>query len=54
MKLFEVIGFPKTCPSETFSVGTYQTIERAEEVKAKSYTEYSRCEFEIETKWMEE
>jgi hypothetical protein len=54
MIMYEVIGYPNSCPSETFDVGLYKTRERAEQELAKSYEDYSKCSFEIEEKWVEE
>jgi hypothetical protein len=54
MIMYEVIGYPNSCPSETFDVGLYKTRERAEQEMAKSYEDYSKCSFEIEEKWVEE
>ncbi len=54
MIMYEVTGYPVTCPSERFDIGTYKTRERAEEVMAMSYEDYSNCEFEIEEKWIED
>jgi hypothetical protein len=52
MILFEVTGYPNTCPSERFDVGLYKTREKAESVVEMSYQDYSNCEFEIEEKWV--
>ena len=54
MILYEVTGYPRSCPSETFSVGIYKTRERALAAMTEAYEDYSRCEFEIEGKWSEE
>lgn len=54
MIVYEVTGYPTKCPSEKFDVGVYKTLDRAEKVMARSYEDYSNCQFEIEEKWVEE
>jgi hypothetical protein len=52
MILYEVTGYPKSCPSETFSEGIYKTREKAELAIEQAYKDYSSCEFEIEEKYL--
>ena len=52
--MYEVTGWPVTCPSEKFSEGLYTTRELAEKAVAQAYIDYSKCEFEIEEKWVRE
>lgn len=52
--MYEVTGYPNTCPSEKFDIGIYKTYERAEQVRDMSYQDYTNCEFEIEEKRVEE
>jgi hypothetical protein len=54
MIMYEVTGYPRSCPSEKFDIGIYKTLERAERVMASCYEDYSNCEFEIEEKRLEE
>lgn len=48
--VYEVIGYPTSCPEETFSVGLYKTEERATQSAEDSYEEYDDCEFNVEIK----
>ena len=51
MIMYEVVGYPVSCPVEKFDVGIYLTLERAEKVVEICNQDYSNCEFEIEEKW---
>jgi hypothetical protein len=53
-KIYEVTGYPRSCPEERFDIGFYYTRKAAETVMGVAYEEYSRCEFEIEEKWVKE
>lgn len=53
MIMYEVVGYPITCPSEKFDIGIYLTRERAEKVVEICHQDYSNCEFDIEEKWVE-
>lgn len=53
MIMYEVIGWPNSCPSEKFDIGIYKTYARAEQVVETCYQDYSNCEFSIEEKWVE-
>ena len=48
--VYEVIGYPVSCPEETFTEGLYRTRESAEIAMEKAIEEYPLCEFEIEIK----
>jgi hypothetical protein len=52
--IYEVIGWPKTCPSETWSEGLYTSMHKAEEAKQTAEYNYSNCSFDIETKFVME
>jgi hypothetical protein len=54
MVIFEVIGYPTTCPDEAFVVGVCRSNERAERAAEAAYIEYTDCEFKIETKYVED
>ena len=49
-KIYQVTGYPRTCPEERFDIGFYYTREAAETVVGVSHEVYSKCEFEIEEK----
>jgi hypothetical protein len=54
MIMYEVVGYPISCPVEKFDVGIYMTRDRAEKVVERCHEDYSNCEFDIEEKWVEE
>lgn len=48
--VYEVIGYPLSCPEETFSEGLYRSKESAEIAMQKAIEECDGCEFEIYVK----
>ena len=48
--IYEIIGWPNTCPSERESFGVYSTLSGAELALAKLESEHPNLSFEIESK----
>ena len=50
MTVYEIFGWPNTCPSERFSCGLFKTQELADKAMLDCLEDYSNCSFEIEIK----
>ena len=50
--MYEIIGWPDTCPSERFSCGLFYDQTSADNALLECLDDYSGCSFEIEIKYI--